>query len=117
MKKILINIAPLSVNQAWAGRRFKSEKYKRFSNDVNLILPRVVPIKGFVEVHYTFYIKNFGNSDVDNLIKPIQDLIVQKEYIEDDRKIVSMSAKKIKVANYKDEKIEVEFYEYKEKKQ
>lgn len=107
---IEINIKSLSVNEAWAGRRFKSAKYNKFEIDVNKILPRAKKTrKGEVEIHYTFYIKNYGMTDVDNLIKPIQDIIVKKGYIEDDRKIVFLSAEKIKS---KEEKIIIEIRSY-----
>ena len=103
-----IKVSPLSVNKAWQGRRFKSDAYKQFIRDVSIVLPVAKnTIKNEVEIYYTFYIKNFGNADVDNLIKTAQDQIVEKRYIIDDRKIIFLQAKKIKVKNYQDEKIEI----------
>lgn len=107
--EIEIPIKSLSVNEAWAGRRFKSKKYKQFEIDVSKLLKNSKPLKGEIEIHYTFYIKNYGMTDIDNLIKPIQDIIVKKGYIEDDRKIVWLSAEKIKS---KDEKIIIEIRTY-----
>ena len=33
---MIVNIKPLSVNQAWAGRRFKTPKYKAFEKEMLL---------------------------------------------------------------------------------
>ena len=108
--KIEIPIKALSVNKAWQGRRFKSSYYIDFTRDVCRFLKRTnKTIEKECEVHYTFYIKNYSMSDVDNMIKPIQDLIVLLGYIKDDKKIVFLSAEKIKS---KIEKIEIEIYEY-----
>lgn len=110
MPTIEIPIKALSNNEAWAGRRFKSKKYKQYEKDLEKLLPRAkTMIKGECEIHYTFYIKNYGMTDVDNLIKETQDFIVKKGYIEDDRKIVWLSAEKIKS---KEEKIIIEIRSY-----
>jgi len=108
--ELIIPVKPLTNNQAWAGRRFKSAKYKQFEKDVDKLLPKAKnTIKGEVEIHYTFHIKNYGLTDIDNLIKATQDLVVKKGYIEDDRKIVWLSAEKIKS---KEEKIIIEIRAY-----
>lgn len=110
MPTIEIPIKALSNNEAWMGRRFKSKKYKQYESDVDKLLPRAKnTIKGEVEIHYTFYIKNYGMTDVDNLIKETQDIIVKKGYIEDDRKVIFLSAEKIKS---KEEKIIIEIRSY-----
>jgi Holliday junction resolvase RusA-like endonuclease len=94
---IHIGIRPLTINKAWVGRRFKSSEYKQYESDVSKLLPRSKNmIKGEVEIRYLFYIKNYAITDVDNMIKPIQDLLVKKGYIEDDRKIVVLLAQKFK---------------------
>jgi len=59
-------------------------------------------IKGDVEVHYSFLLKNYKMTDVDNLIKPIQDIIVKNGLIEDDRKIKRIIAEKFQLGK-KDE--------------
>jgi len=104
-----IDIKALSVNIAWQGRRFKTKNYLNFETEILLLLPKHVKIKGEVEIHYTFYLKNYALSDVDNLIKPLQDCLVKGGLIEDDRKIVFLSAEKRKSKrNY----IEVEINKY-----
>ena len=105
MSIIQIPIKPLSVNEAWAGRRFKSKKYKQYEKDIDFLIRNQSEEHGEFNVIYTFFIKNYGRTDIDNLIKPLQDILVKKGYIEDDRKIVSMTVRKIKS---KDEKIIVE---------
>lgn len=93
--RIVIPIKPISANVAWSGRRFKSKTYKQFESDVSKLLPFCKnTIKGEVEVSYVFHIKNYKMTDVDNCIKQIQDLIVKRGYIEDDRKIVKFTAQK-----------------------
>ena len=91
-----IFISPLSVNQAWQGRRFKTKAYDQYIHDVLLQLPKREKIMGWVAVEIVFYIKNFGNRDVDNMIKVFLDCLTKKGYFEDDRKVVHISAMKVK---------------------
>ena len=99
-----IEVKPMSVNQVWQGRRFKTQAYKQYEQDCGWFI-KCPMIKGEVKVHYKFYIKHFSISDVDNFIKPIQDILVKNGAIEDDRKIIKITAEKIKSEN---EYIEVE---------
>jgi Holliday junction resolvase RusA-like endonuclease len=108
MDKIVINEKPLSVNAAWQGRRFKTVTYKNYEQTIYHLLPKV-KIKGEVEIHYTFYLKNYSRTDIDNCVKCLQDVIVKKGIIEDDRKIVLFSAEKRKS---KTDRIEVEIMPY-----
>ena len=108
--KILLPLKSLSVNKAWSGRRFKSVYYKEFEKEVCALLPfSHKTITSEVEIHYTFYVKNYKMSDVDNMIKPIQDLIIAREYLKDDRQIVFLSAEKVKSEK---ESIEIEIINY-----
>lgn len=84
----------LSVNKAWQGRRFKSSEYLALEELLMLLLPRKTMIKGYVEIEYHFFLKNWKMVDVDNLVKPLQDIIVKKGYIEDDRQIKKITAEK-----------------------
>lgn len=108
--QIEIYAKPLTVNRVWAGRRFKTPAYKAYEIEIGYLLTKEEMIKGFVEIRYDFYIKNFGLSDVDNLIKPIQDIIVKKGYIEDDRKIKKITAEKHK-SEVNKIRIEIKHYE------
>ena len=83
MHKILIK--PLSVNQAWQGKRFKTSLYKKYEHDVLLLLPKIK----IVDPPYRLnLIVGFSNkaSDIDNPVKLILD-ILQKKYGINDKHI------------------------------
>ena len=106
---ITIQLKALSVNNAWRGRRFKTDDYKQYEADCFKLI-KGEKVEGWVEIKYRFYLKNFGNTDVSNLVKLLEDIIVKCELIDDDRKVVEFSAKKIKS---KEDKIEIELLPYK----
>lgn len=86
--KLNIPLKPLTVNKAWQGRRFKSKDYSEYEKDVNYLLRgNLCPLEGKIEVRYGFYLKNHSRTDNDNLVKPIQDILVKAGYIKDDRYI------------------------------
>ncbi len=87
MMTVQLNIKPLSVNNAWQGKRFKTPAYKAYEQEVMLRLPNdyKVPTKGDLEACYEFGLNTMA--DWDNPIKPLQD-ILQKKYGFDDRRIV-----------------------------
>ena len=85
---ITIPIKPLSVNQCWQGKRFKTKEYERYEKDVMALLVAIkLPHPPYC-VHYEF---GFSNSmaDIDNPVKPVQD-ILQKRYGFNDRDIYEM---------------------------
>lgn len=86
---IKVSIKPLSVNQAWQGKRFKTPAYKQYERDCLLLLPKVDIPEGYLEAQYVF---GFSSklSDWDNPIKPMQD-ILQKKYEFDDKRIKKAS--------------------------
>jgi len=92
--RIQIDIKPLSINRAFKGRRFKTKDYEDYEKEVLLLLPKCDKIKGEVAVYLEFYLKNAKRIDVDNLEKLLLDIIVKKGYIEDDRKIWILQARK-----------------------
>lgn len=74
-----IFIKPLSVNTAFAGRRFKTPKYKKYEIDVLLLLPPSIKIPpGQLKLSF---IVGYSNkmSDADNFLKNFLD-ILQKKY-------------------------------------
>ena len=90
-----IDIKPLSVNQCWRGRRFKTPKYKAYEKELLLKLPNIkIPNPPF-EVYSEFGFSS-ASSDLDNPIKPLQD-ILQKKYGFNDKDIYEMTAKRVKV--------------------
>lgn len=80
-----INIKPLSVNQAWQGKRFKTDKYKAFERELILKLGKLEIPEGKLLLTATFGLSS-KNADWDNPIKPFQDCL-QKKYGFNDRHI------------------------------
>jgi len=88
--KILIN--PLSVNQCYQGRRFRTPKYKSYEKLLTLKLkPLKLPNIPFM-ITYRF---GFSSklSDLDNPVKPLQDILCRK-YGFDDRYIFKIIVEK-----------------------
>ena len=92
---MIIELKPVSINEAFQGKRFKTRKCKDFENDFMLLAPKRKMIKGKIEVEYKFHLRNHKMIDYDNCIKVVQDLIVKCGYIEDDRKIYKATIYKI----------------------
>lgn len=91
-----INIKPLSVNKAFQGRRFKTADCKAYEQELWYKLPRKPMILGNVEVWFDFFLVNYAKTDISNLVKVTEDILVKKKYIEDDRKVVKMHLTKHK---------------------
>lgn len=90
-----INIKPLSVNQAWQGKRFKTKLYYAFEQEFLLKLrPLKLPEPPY-SVYYEFGLSN-TLSDWDNPIKPTQD-VLQKKYKFNDKDIFEAVIRKVKV--------------------
>lgn len=89
-----IMIKPLSVNDAWQGRRFKTEKYVKYVEDVLLLLPNniTIPEKGELEITFEFGMSSRG-CDWDNPCKPFGD-ILQKKYGYNDNRIYDAHIRK-----------------------
>jgi len=91
-EKLLVK--PLSVNEAWQGRKFKTDKYKKYEELLLMMLPDIAidfdkqPLELFIEV-------GFSNkaSDIDNVIKPFVD-ILQKKYDFNDKYIYRLLVEK-----------------------
>lgn len=93
MQKVMIK--PLSVNEAWQGKRFKTPKYNTYERELLLKLkPILIPLAPF-KVCYEFGLSNVM-SDWDNCIKAAQD-ILQKKYGFNDKDIFEANVKKVKV--------------------
>lgn len=90
-----LNIKPLSVNQAWKGKRFKTDDYKRYEYLCLMMLrPFKVPTGQLkLELNFGFSSKA---SDLDNPVKCFQD-ILSKKYDFDDKRIYEIAAKKVDV--------------------
>jgi Holliday junction resolvase RusA-like endonuclease len=91
-----IDIKPISINAAFQGRRFKTQNCKDYEKELWIQLPKRATIKGEVEVWYDFFLVNYKMTDISNLVKVTEDILVKKGYFEDDRKVVEMHLRKIK---------------------
>ncbi len=90
-----LDIKPLSVNEAWQGRRVKTQKYRDFERSILFMLrPMEIP-KGKLEIYLKWGFSSAG-SDWDNPIKPFQDCL-QKKYNFNDNRVVRAIVEKVKV--------------------
>ena len=73
-----INEKPLSVNDAWKGKRYKTVEYKVYQNKLLWLLPTniVIPPPPF-EIYFRFGFSSTA-SDWDNPVKPLQDILAKK---------------------------------------
>lgn len=92
----MVRIKPLSVNDCFKGKRYRTDEYNRYRVAVGLLLPKhlVVP-EGYLRVYYEFGLSSLGG-DWDNPVKPFQD-ILQERYGFNDSRILEASVKKILV--------------------
>lgn len=89
---ITIELKPLSVNEAWQGKRFKTSRYDKYERDCLLLLPPLVLPEPPYKVQIEFGFSNKA-SDIDNPIKMTLD-ILQKKYKFDDKEIYELNVKK-----------------------
>lgn len=77
MKGIRIDIKPLSVNEAWQGRRYKTRRYESYQRAVLYMLPALkLPEKPYM-VYYEWGLSN-RQADYDNPTKQFQDCLSKK---------------------------------------
>lgn len=89
-----IKIKPLSVNQCWQGRRYKTPTYKQYERDVLLLLDNNLNIDKNADI--ILYIEVGLSSklaDIDNIAKPLID-ILQKKYGFNDKNIMELHIRK-----------------------
>ena len=88
-----LKIKPLSVNEAWQGKRFKTSKYKKFESDMLMILPKFQgEIPEMIRIELFFGFSN-SLSDLDNPVKLVIDCL-QKKYGFNDKSIFEMNLRK-----------------------
>lgn len=87
-----IKVKPLSVNEVWQGKRFKTGKYKDYETEVMYLLPKLKIPEGKLEVKITYGLSS-RNSDIDNPTKPFLD-ILQKAYRFNDKNIYQLLLRK-----------------------
>jgi len=89
---IKIEIKPLSVNDAWRGRRFKTPEYKKYEKLVLMMLPKKTIEDKPLKVSLIFGFSS-NASDLDNPTKLVLD-IFQKKYGIDDKTIWELNIQK-----------------------
>ncbi len=92
---IAIKIKPLSVNDAYRGRRFLSSMYKDYKRDILFLLPKLKIPEGPLEIYFKFGVARL-NCDVDNPVKPLLD-ILQDVYMFNDSRVQKITSEKEKV--------------------
>jgi len=79
-----ISLKPLSVNEAFKGRRFKTDKYDLFIRNCLLLLPKTISIPNETSIKLAI---EFGfsskASDIDNCCKSFIDCLVKKYKVDD----------------------------------
>lgn len=90
---VAIRIKPVSVNQCWKGRRFKTPIYKVYEKELLLKLPDISVPDGnlCLKVNVAFSNKQ---SDIDNILKPLLD-ILQNKYGFNDNRIYRLEVNKL----------------------
>jgi len=90
-----VEVAPLSVNQVWKGKRYKTDEYRLYEKRVLSLLQGMPIPQPPYEIRLFFGVSS-KLSDWDNPVKPFQD-ILQKKYGFDDKDIVRAVVEKILV--------------------
>ena len=84
---------PLSVNEVWQGRRFKTNAYIEYEQKLLFILPKAkVKFSDMLRIEIHFGFSN-SCSDIDNPVKPLLD-ILQKKYGFNDKNIFELNLRK-----------------------
>ena len=88
----MILIKPLSVNEAFRGRKFKTDKYHTFQKEMKKLLPDLeIPEPPFIlKIQFGFSSKG---SDLDNVLKQTIDCL-SKKYGFNDNQIYRIEADK-----------------------
>ena len=97
-----IRTKPISINECWTWRRFKTPKYKQYEEEVMLLIrdTSLVDVKEWqpLKVSIVFWLSS-KNADIDNPIKPILD-IFQKVYGFNDKQVYKLEVSKLDVKKW-----------------
>lgn len=83
----------MSVNEAWKGRRFKSDTYKVYQDAVTMMLPKMKVPEGELKISLEFGFSSRA-SDIDNCVKQALDILCKK-YGFNDNSIYQMILRKV----------------------
>lgn len=90
-----LNLKPLSINDAFRGRHFPTTAKKVYEQLLRFSLPNVAVVgEPYYRVEYDFHLVRFSTTDWDNCVKVLQDCIVKRGIISDDRLIVDARVRK-----------------------
>lgn len=88
-----LNEKPLSVNEAWQGKRFKTPIYKSYEETILLTMPKgKVDPDDMLRIEFFFGFSNKA-SDLDNPVKLLLD-IAQKKYGFNDKNVFELNVRK-----------------------
>lgn len=96
----IIDIKPLSVNEGYRGRRFKTPRLTKWQNDVLFLLPAGKAPEPPYEIYLRFGFSSLS-SDFDNCIKHFTDCL-QKKYGFNDKQIHRAVIEKVLVKKGKE---------------
>ena len=93
MIQFKLNEKPLSVNEAWQGKRFKTEEYKNYERTIMFMLPKAeIDSNEMLRIEFFFGFSNKA-SDLDNPVKLLID-IAQKKYGFNDKNVFELNVRK-----------------------
>ena len=93
MIQFKLNQKPLSVNEAWQGKRFKTPAYKSYEKAMLLTMPKgKIDTEQMLRVEFFFGFSNKA-SDLDNPVKLLMD-IAQKKYGFNDKNVYELNVRK-----------------------
>ena len=89
-----IQVKALSINEAFMGRRFKTDKHKNYEKEVILLLPNKIDFdfSGKIALLLEFGLSS-KNADLDNCVKVFIDCL-QKKYLFNDKQIYKLDLEK-----------------------
>ena len=90
-----IDIKPLSVNEAYRGRRFATRELTQYKSDLGWLLPKMEVPDGPLAARYVFGTSSRA-SDADNMVKIFQDAI-SEHYGFNDSRIYRIEVEKVDV--------------------
>lgn len=92
---VRLQIKPLSINEAYKGKRYRTPKYDAYIKEMLFILPHdlIVPINN-IKINIEFGYSS-PLSDVDNGLKCFIDCL-QKKYNFNDKNIIEINVRKCK---------------------
>ena len=85
-----LNEKPLSINEAWQGKRFKTPAYKSYEETILLTMPKAkIDVEQMLRIEFFFGFSNKA-SDLDNPVKLLLD-IAQKKYGFNDKNVFELN--------------------------